>query len=259
MRLSALAILNTALEVGGSSLGKWPELREGVKDEGCRYLFQVIQLPLIIGRAHFQLTRSDSPALLAASLRTTSTLFSTLLPHLKLQLELFLSYLIDRLTPPTPIPIPAALNSALSLSRPSSPSIHRSETPLAVEGDKDPVAAAMDSPTPVSSTPRPLSLLPPVPGETKELMLDTLTQIATRPSFMVDCWVNFDCSTDSEDMFERLLAFLTRVGSVYHRFFATLMTRGFTLLARPSRTDRRICLKVWKTSNFCRWRSCSSM
>jgi brefeldin A-resistance guanine nucleotide exchange factor 1 len=29
---------------------------------------------------------------------------------------------------------------------------------------------------------------------------------------MVDCWVNFDCSTDSEDMFERLLAFLTRVG-----------------------------------------------
>ena len=41
MRLSALAILNTALEVGGASLGNWPELREGVRDEGCRYLFQV--------------------------------------------------------------------------------------------------------------------------------------------------------------------------------------------------------------------------
>jgi brefeldin A-resistance guanine nucleotide exchange factor 1 len=41
MRLSALAILNTALEVGGASLGAWPELREGVRDEGCRYLFQV--------------------------------------------------------------------------------------------------------------------------------------------------------------------------------------------------------------------------
>jgi brefeldin A-resistance guanine nucleotide exchange factor 1 len=41
MRLAALAILNTALEVGGSSLGDWPELREGVRDEGCRYLFQV--------------------------------------------------------------------------------------------------------------------------------------------------------------------------------------------------------------------------
>lgn len=41
MRLSALAILNTALEVGGLTLGDWPELREGLRDEGCRYLFQV--------------------------------------------------------------------------------------------------------------------------------------------------------------------------------------------------------------------------
>lgn len=42
-------------------------------------------------------------------------------------------------------------------------------------------------------------------------MMETLTQVAQRPSFMVDCWVNFDCSTESEDMFERLIAFLTRV------------------------------------------------
>lgn len=41
MRISALAILNTALEVGGLTLGNWPELREGLRDEGCRYLFQV--------------------------------------------------------------------------------------------------------------------------------------------------------------------------------------------------------------------------
>lgn len=41
MRLGALAILNTALEIGGVTLGKWPELREGLRDEGCRYLFQV--------------------------------------------------------------------------------------------------------------------------------------------------------------------------------------------------------------------------
>ena len=203
MRLSALSVLNTALEVGGSSLRDWAELREGVQDEGCRYLFQ--------------LTRSDSPALLASSLRTTSTLFSTLLPHLKPQLELFLSYLIDRLTPPNPPPIPPPQFAAVSISRPSTPSvasnIKRSETPLTVEGEKDPVAA-MEAPTPVPSTPRPLSLLPPVPGETKELMLDTLTQIAMRESFMVDCWVNFDCSLESEDLFERLLAFLTRVSQI---------------------------------------------
>jgi brefeldin A-resistance guanine nucleotide exchange factor 1 len=48
MRLCALAILNTALEVGGVTLGKWPELREGLRDEGCRYLFQVSQVEIIL-------------------------------------------------------------------------------------------------------------------------------------------------------------------------------------------------------------------
>ncbi|WVF70575.1 hypothetical protein IAT40_005367 [Kwoniella sp. CBS 6097] len=193
MRLSALAILNTALEVGGSSLGNWPELREGVRDEGCRYLFQ--------------LTRSDSPALLAQSLRTTSTLFSTLLPQLKLQLELFLSYLIDRLTPPNPAPIPIHLSQrSESSSRPGTPALGGRP-----DGRSTPVnGEAPPAETPASGTPKPLALLPPVPNETKELMLDTLTQIAIKPSFMVDCWVNFDCSTESEDLYERLIGFLTR-------------------------------------------------
>ncbi|WVQ71161.1 hypothetical protein IAR50_000686 [Cryptococcus sp. DSM 104548] len=183
MRLSALAILNTALEVGGVHLGNWPELREGVRDEGCRYLFQ--------------LTRSDSPSLLAQSLRTTSTLFSTVLPHLKPQLELFLSYLIDRLTPPTP---PPQLLNLRPDSRPGTPGVGGLATP-----NLEAVPETNSAP----ATPKAL-LLPPAPHETRELMLDTLTQLALRPSFMVDCWVNFDCNTDSEDIFERLVTFLTR-------------------------------------------------
>jgi brefeldin A-resistance guanine nucleotide exchange factor 1 len=190
MRMAALAVLNAALEVGGGSIGTWPELREGVRDEGCRYLFQ--------------LTRSDSPLLLSQSLRTTSTLFSTLLPHLKLQLELFISYLVDRLTPPTPSPLPLHLRAeALRNSRPGSPMPAGSTT--SADGS---IEAGADKSA--SSTPKPFALLPPVPAESKELWLETLTQIATRPSFMVDCWANFDCSTDSEDIFERLIGFITR-------------------------------------------------
>jgi len=41
MRLSALGVLNSILEVGGRQIGKWDELVEGIKNEGCRYLFQV--------------------------------------------------------------------------------------------------------------------------------------------------------------------------------------------------------------------------
>lgn len=164
-----------------------------------------------------QLTRSDSPALLAQSLRTTSTLFSTLLPHLKLQLELFLSYLIDRLTPPTPVLLPH-LNAPHALSGPDSPAVSTFSTVdggVAIDGDATSTnGPSIETRTPTPSTPRPLSMLPPVLNETKELMLETLTQIAMRSSFMVDCWVNFDCSTESEDMFERLIAFLTRVSRV---------------------------------------------
>lgn len=127
-----------------------------------------------------------------------------MLPHLKLQMELFLSYLIDRLTPQTS-PLPPHIQQAMINSpRPSTPSIHASSE----DGEK--TQPTSDTLTPTSSTPRPISLLPPVPSETRELMLETLTQISLRPSFMVDCWINFDCSVDSEDLFERLIAFLTR-------------------------------------------------
>jgi brefeldin A-resistance guanine nucleotide exchange factor 1 len=184
------------------------------------FRYMVILLPILFPKPDsFQLTRSDSPALLAQSLRTTSTLFSTLLPHLKLQLELFLSYVIDRLTPPTSSPFPMHLANPTTLSRPSSPAVSNGpivDGGVAVPDGETPSSngPSIGTHTPTASTPRPLSMLPPVPNETKELMLESLAQIALRPSFMVDCWVNFDCSTESEDMFERLISFLTRAS--YH-------------------------------------------
>nr|ODN87173.1 Sec7 domain-containing protein [Cryptococcus depauperatus CBS 7841] len=188
LRLSALAIMNTVLEMGGISLGVWPELRERVADEACKNLFQ--------------LTRSDSPSLLAQSLRTTSTLFSTVLPHLKPQLELFLSYLIDRLTLPNPTSMPLPLPNLRSDFRPGTPSTKADDR--ATLSNEQPIELS------VPPTPRPLSLLPPVPNETRELMLDTLTQLSLSPSFMVDCFVNYDCSIEAEDVFDRLVTFLAR-------------------------------------------------
>lgn len=41
MRLMALGLLNVALENGGASIARIPVLRELVKDELCKYLFQV--------------------------------------------------------------------------------------------------------------------------------------------------------------------------------------------------------------------------
>jgi hypothetical protein len=42
-------------------------------------------------------------------------------------------------------------------------------------------------------------------------MMETLAQLATRKSFMVDLYVNYDCDQGSDNVFERLIEFLTRV------------------------------------------------
>ena len=42
-------------------------------------------------------------------------------------------------------------------------------------------------------------------------MLETLSQLMLNRNFMVDLWVNFDCDPESEDVFERMIEFLTQV------------------------------------------------
>jgi brefeldin A-resistance guanine nucleotide exchange factor 1 len=207
MRLSALGVLNSALEAGGRHLGDWPELVDGLKDEGCRYLFQLI--------------RSENHQILTLALRTCATLFTTLLPQLKLQLELFLTFLMDRLTPLTHPALPPYLlhirngggSSAISRSRRGS-----DKGTAASSGGAD--GAATDRPTTpkLAATPTVASLASVAPvttAETREIMLETLTQLLEMRNehFMVDLWVNYDCDVDSEDVFERMIAFLTRVST----------------------------------------------
>lgn len=45
----------------------------------------------------------------------------------------------------------------------------------------------------------------------RELMLETLVLLSREPSFMVDLWANYDCDVNCEDVFERLIGFLTKV------------------------------------------------
>lgn len=204
MRLSALGVLNSALEAGGRHIGQWSELADGLKDEGCRYLFQLI--------------RSENHQILTLALRTCATLFTTLLPHLKLQLELFLTFLMDRLTPTTLPPLPAHVLQ-IRAGAGSSRSHRDSDKGTTVSssgadgGVSDRPATPKLSATPTANA---VSLAAPAPvttAETRELMLETLTQLMQMRNehFMVDLWINYDCDVDSEDVFERMIAFLTTV------------------------------------------------
>ncbi|CEQ40773.1 SPOSA6832_02437, partial [Sporobolomyces salmonicolor] len=181
MRLMALGLLNIAFEVGGRSMGAFPTLRMMVADHLCKHLFQ--------------LARSDNPQLLSTSLRVITNIFDTMRPHLKLQQELFLSFLLDRLIQPLPSTAPgtrkADVESQLDRSTwaqdDGAPSFGAS--PNGRERDRERGGAGQ---------------------ETRELMLEILGHFARGKYSMVDLWVNYDCNVEGEDLFERLIKFLSR-------------------------------------------------
>ncbi|KAJ3778565.1 hypothetical protein FB446DRAFT_840732 [Lentinula raphanica] len=186
-RLVVLGILNAAFEEAGPRIGDFPSLKALILDPACKYLFQ--------------LARSENLAVLHASLRTISTMFDTMREHLKLQQELFLAFTIDRLAPPPVANAKGVLSKktgAIDSPRPGTPTLSH------IEPEKDSENG--------SATPTRI-LVAPARGETRNLVLETLTQISRHPSFMVDLYTNYDCDINCENLFERLIDFLTK--SVY--------------------------------------------
>ncbi|KAI0709041.1 Sec7-domain-containing protein [Earliella scabrosa] len=186
-RLTALRTLNVAFEAAGARICAYPSLSALVLDHGCKYLFQ--------------LARSDHPVVLQTTLRTIATMFETMRPKLKLQQELFLAFTIDRLAPPPPLG--AAKNATLAQKAlTGSP---RGGTPV----PSTPLLGPPESdPEKVPATPR--LLVAPARGDTRELLLETLSQISRHPSFMVDLYINYDCDMNCENMFERLIEFAAK-------------------------------------------------
>jgi brefeldin A-resistance guanine nucleotide exchange factor 1 len=192
-RLLALGVLNTSFEVSGPRLGDFPTLRTMILDHGCKYLFQLAQ--------------SENPSVFQLTLRTISTMMNTMRKYLKLQQELFLAYTLDRLAPPvtgkpsrlgTPVQ-----KSGLFSPRPNSPASHSSSLELPDEADVE-----KGSPTPNKPS------VIPVRGSSRDLLLDVLSQISSHPSFLAELFSNYDCDINAENLFERVIDLLTKVGSL---------------------------------------------
>ncbi|KAG0746337.1 hypothetical protein G6F57_000076 [Rhizopus arrhizus] len=185
MRIMALKLLNIAFEVGGRSIGRFEILRSLVTDEFCKYAFQLAKTP--------------SVPLLSLSLRVIATVFDTLGAFLKLQQELFLSFLIQRLSVATDnVDIDeegkvSFLSTRIETldtdtSRSASPNILAKST----EKTKNSVDQA------------------PLTPEIRGLLLEYLLQFVRSEGFMVDLWYNYDCDLSCGDLFEELVQFLCR-------------------------------------------------
>ncbi|KAJ5122311.1 hypothetical protein N7526_009248 [Penicillium atrosanguineum] len=178
MRVMALRIIDVALEVAGPSIARHPSLAALARDDLCRYLFQLV--------------RSEQLAILTASLRVAGTLLSTCRPVLKLQQELYLSYLVACLHPRVEIPREAGIDPSLYEGVPQAPKLVKQPSSQTNSGRSTPVPVKDRQKLGLEGGSR--------KPEAREAMVESIGVLSRIPSFMTELFVNYDCEVDRGDL-----------------------------------------------------------
>ena len=188
MRYMALRVIDVIFEVSGPSVADQPTLAKLAHDDLCRYLLQLV--------------RSENMLLLNGSLRVAGTLLATCRRVLKLQQEMFLSYLIGCLHSRVDIPAEPGIDPALYEGIPHAPKL--------VKPAPSQPSSGRSTPVPVKDR-RTLGLEGGTrKPEAREAMVESIGNLVRIPSFMVELFVNYDCEVDREDLCEDMVALLSR-------------------------------------------------
>ena len=188
MRVMALRIIDVALEVAGPAIAAQPVLAELVQDPLCRHLFQLV--------------KSDNMVLLNSSLRLAGTLLATCRKLLKLQQELFLSYLVACLHPRVDIPQEPGIDPSLYEGVPQSPGLARPAPSQPNSGRATPVPIKDRQKLGLEGGSR--------RPEAREAMVENIGTLIRLPSFMVELFINYDCDVDRQDLCEDMVGLLSR-------------------------------------------------
>lgn len=188
MRVMALRIIHVALEVAGPSIARHPALAFVAEDKLCRYLFQLV--------------RSDNMAILQESLIVAGTLLETCRGVLKLQQELFLSYLVACLHPPVEIPREPGIDPSLYEGIPQAPKLVKPPPGQAGSGRATPVPVQDRQKLGLEGGAR--------KPDARQAMVESVGALARMPTFLVELFVNYDCDTDRTDMCEDMIGLLSR-------------------------------------------------
>ncbi|KKZ67911.1 hypothetical protein EMCG_06440 [[Emmonsia] crescens] len=188
MRVMSLRIIDVALEVAGPSIARHPSLTQLARDDLCRHLFQLV--------------RSENMTLLNGSLRVAGTLLSTCRSVLKLQQELFLSYLVACLHPRVEIPREPGIDPSLYSGVPQAPKLVKPSPSQASSGRSTPVPVKDRQKLGMEGGSR--------KPEAREAMVESIGALARIPSFMAELFVNYDCEVDRADLCEDMVGLLSR-------------------------------------------------
>lgn len=188
MRVMALRIIHVALEVAGPSIAKHPALATIAEDQLCSHLFQLV--------------RSDNMAVLQEALVVASTLLSTCRGVLKLQQELYLSYLVACLHPAIEIPREPGIDPSLYAGIPQAPKLVKQPPSQANSGRSTPVPVKDRQKLGMEGGTR--------KPEARQAMVENIGVLARMPTFMVELFVNYDCDENRADLCEDMVGLLSR-------------------------------------------------
>ena len=189
LRVMALRIIDVALEVAGPSIAKHPSLATLAKDDLCRYLFQLV--------------RSENMALLNESLRVAGTLLATCREVLKLQQELFLSYLVACLHPRVEIDDELGIDTALYEGVPKTPKLVR-------PASSNHASSGRSTPVPIKERQKLGLEGGSRKPDAREAMVESIGALSRMPSYLVELYINYDCEVDRSDLCEDLIGLLSR-------------------------------------------------
>jgi brefeldin A-resistance guanine nucleotide exchange factor 1 len=188
MRYMALRVIDVIFEVAGPSVADQPTLAKLANDDLCRYLLQLV--------------RSENMFLLNGSLRVAGTLLATCRKVLKLQQEMFLSYLIGCLHSRVDIPAEPGIDPTLYEGIPHAPKLVKPAPSQASSGRSTPVPVKDRRTLGLEGGTR--------KPEAREAMVESIGNLVRIPSYMVELFVNYDCEVDREDLCEDMVALLSR-------------------------------------------------
>lgn len=188
MRIMSLRIIDVALEVAGPAIASHHSLAQLAKDDLCRHLFQLV--------------RSDNMELLNGSLRVAGTLLETCRHVIKLQQELYLSYLVACLHPRVAIPPEPGIDPELYQGVP--------EVPKLVKPPPSQPSSGRSTPVPIKDRQKLGMEGGSRKPEAREAMVESIGTLCRIPSFMAELFVNYDCSVNRADLCEDMIGLLSR-------------------------------------------------
>ncbi|KAH8879449.1 hypothetical protein GQ53DRAFT_671995 [Thozetella sp. PMI_491] len=188
MRVMALRIIHVALEVAGPSIARHPALATIAEDRLCCYLFQLV--------------RSDNMAILHEALIVAGTLLSTCRGVLKLQQELYLSYLVACLHPSVDIPREPGIDPSLYSGIPQAPKLVKPPPSQASSGRSTPVPVKDRQKLGLEGGAR--------KPDARQAMVENIGVLARMPTYMVELFVNYDCDENRADLCEDMIGLLSR-------------------------------------------------